>query len=325
MQFLFGSYTDSIMPMIYWSIFFNLLTFVIWPRLNAKITSIARWKNAQPQEIKHLASLDWDVRCSSILNSIMVFGLTSAALVNDIDIADVNSQSALSKMAMQMCGGYFITDFIVVIICRNYYPGVSDFVIHHIVAISAFVLVHHYSACHWFLDVRLLSELSTPFVNLRWMLLQVNLKDTAYYSINRHLTFWAFFVARIVSIPIFWGAAIYHFGTPEWNELHWSIKTIVFTNGLPLDILNINWFIKLARGMRRKTTDADDSHASGMAKSEDPTEGSIFGRVNVKTIMLIEKIRRTSYEKLNSFNEERRKMVTATYGRLRKHMSHKRN
>lgn len=48
-------------------------------------------------------------------------------------------------MAMQMCGGYFITDFIVVIICRNYYPGVTDFVIHHIVAISAFVLVHHHS------------------------------------------------------------------------------------------------------------------------------------------------------------------------------------
>ena len=52
--------------------------------------------------------------------------------------------------------------------------------------------------------------------------------------------------------------------------------------------------------MKRKLTDADATHASGMAKSEDPTEGSIFGRVNVKTIMLIEKIRRTSYEKLNS-------------------------
>ena len=74
---------------------------------------------------------------------------------------------------------------------------------------------------------------------------------------------------------------------------------IVFTNGLPLDILNINWFIKLARGMRRATTDSS-THNSGMAKSEDPTEGSIFGRVNVKTIMLIEKFRRTSYEKLNS-------------------------
>ena len=44
---------------------------------------------------------------------------------------------------MLMCGGYFITDFIVVIICRNYYPGVTDFVVHHIVAISAFILVHH--------------------------------------------------------------------------------------------------------------------------------------------------------------------------------------
>ena len=29
MQFLFGSYTDSIMPMIYWSIFFNVSTWHI--------------------------------------------------------------------------------------------------------------------------------------------------------------------------------------------------------------------------------------------------------------------------------------------------------
>ena len=123
----------------------QFLTFIVWPWFNSKIGSIAKWKNAQPQDIKHLASLDWDVRCSSILNSILVFGLTSAALMYDIDWADVNSQSELSKMAMQMCGGYFITDFIVVIICRNYYPGVTDFVIHHIVAISAFVLVHHHS------------------------------------------------------------------------------------------------------------------------------------------------------------------------------------
>ena len=74
---------------------------------------------------------------------------------------------------------------------------------------------------------------------------------------------------------------------------------IIFSNGIPLDILNYSWFVKLARGMKKATV-AGETHESGMAKSEDPTEGSIFGRVNVKTIMLIEKIRRTSYEKLNS-------------------------
>ena len=75
---------------------------------------------------------------------------------------------------------------------------------------------------------------------------------------------------------------------------------IIFSNGIPLDILNYSWFVKLARGMKKATVTTDETHESGMAKSEDPTEGSIFGRVNVKTIMLIEKIRRTSYEKLNS-------------------------
>ena len=75
---------------------------------------------------------------------------------------------------------------------------------------------------------------------------------------------------------------------------------IIFSNGIPLDILNYSWFVKLAKGMKKATVITAEVHESGMAKSEDPTEGSIFGRVNVKTIMLIEKIRRTSYEKLNS-------------------------
>ena len=51
---------------------------------------------------------------------------------------------------MRMCGGYFITDFIVVVKCRNYYPGVSDYIIHHIVALTAFLLADSGSGKYWY-------------------------------------------------------------------------------------------------------------------------------------------------------------------------------
>ena len=89
-----------------------------------------------------MASLDWDVRCSSILNAWVTFGLVIYALLfeNTLSPWRIFDNSYYGVLAMRICGGYFINDFIVVIICRNYYPGVSDYIIHHVVAISGFVL-----------------------------------------------------------------------------------------------------------------------------------------------------------------------------------------
>lgn len=110
--------------------------------MNSKIKSIKKWKDSQKEETRHLASLDWDVRCSSILNAFTVFGLVSYTLFIEGGLKwnDIHSKSNIAILAMRMCGGYFITDFIVVVKCRNYYPGVSDYIIHHIVALTAFLL-----------------------------------------------------------------------------------------------------------------------------------------------------------------------------------------
>ena len=71
-----------------------------------------------------------------------MFGLVSYTLFieNGLKWNDIHSKSNIAILAMRMCGGYFITDFIVVVKCRNYYPGVSDYIIHHIVALTAFLL-----------------------------------------------------------------------------------------------------------------------------------------------------------------------------------------
>ena len=115
---------------------------MIFPWGNNKIKSIKKWKDSRKEETRHLASLDWDVRCSSILNAFTVFGLVSYTLFIEGGLKwnDIHSKSNIAILAMRMCGGYFITDFIVVVKCRNYYPGVSDYIIHHIVALTAFLL-----------------------------------------------------------------------------------------------------------------------------------------------------------------------------------------
>jgi len=82
-------------------------------------------------------------------------------------------------------------------------------------------------------------------------------------------------------------------------------------SGIALDFLNISWFVKLAQGMKPKpeqTGSESDQTGSesepemnefGQVKSEDPTEGSIFGRVNVQTRILIDQMRKKSLEQIN--------------------------
>ena len=152
----------------------------------------------------------------------------------------------------------------------------------------------------WFANVRLLSELSTPFVNLRWMLLQVNLKESIFYSINRKLTFYAFVLVRIMPIPIWWSAYAYHLGSDDFANVHILSKITILLSGLALDFLNITWCLKLAKGMKKKPAEVGGVSESGFQKSEDPTEGSVFARVNVRTRILINQMRSKSVEKIIS-------------------------
>ena len=139
---------------------------MIFPWVNNKIKSIKKWKDSQKEETRHLASLDWDVRCSSILNAFTVFGLVSYTLFIEGGLKwnDIHSKSNIAILAMRMCGGYFITDFIVVVKCRNYYPGVSDYIIHHIVALTAFLLADSGSGKYCY--IQFLTQWNTISISL---------------------------------------------------------------------------------------------------------------------------------------------------------------
>ena len=105
-------------------------------------------------------------------------------------------------------------------------------------------------ALFWFANVRLLSEFSTPFVNLRWILNQLNLRQSRIYDLNRKITFYAFLFFRIIPIPIYWSVAIYNYRTQTFSNLDIPLKTILLVSGIALDILNINWFGKLSKGSK---------------------------------------------------------------------------
>jgi hypothetical protein len=97
------------------------------------------------------------------------------------------------------------------------------------------------------LIIRLLSEISTPFINHRWFLLTLNMKYTKHYLYNGYLILLTFFFFRVVPIP----PLFIHLCSVTFMPQVWQLHVIVMLNlifSFSIDALNLFWFRKIALG-----------------------------------------------------------------------------
>ncbi len=110
-----------------------------------------------------------------------------------------------------------------------------------------------------FAVLRLLSEGSTPFVNIRYLLAVFGKQNTKLYLYNGYLLIMSFFIFRITLILPFW-----MHGYPFLFDTFWQTLDYICFSGnavacLLLDILNIFWFKKLLLGALKYRKDCKKS------------------------------------------------------------------
>lgn len=98
---------------------------------------------------------------------------------------------------------------------------------------------------------RLISEASTVFINNRWILLTLNQKNTRLYFWNGLAIIIVFFAVRIVTIVPNWKIFFELMETPAWNSVDFKHKFICVTSSAPLDILNVYWFVKIIKIIKK--------------------------------------------------------------------------
>lgn len=94
---------------------------------------------------------------------------------------------------------------------------------------------------------RLISEASTVFINNRWILLSLKMKDTKLYFWNGIAVLLVFTIVRIVTIVPNWLIFVSLMDTPEWNSVEFKHKFACVVTSAPLDCLNLLWFTKIIR------------------------------------------------------------------------------
>ena len=94
---------------------------------------------------------------------------------------------------------------------------------------------------------RLLSEASTIFINIRWIVLTLKMKDSPLYVWNSVTAMIVFFLVRIVTIIPNWVIFNASIDYSAWQNIHIVHKCICVGSTVPLDCLNLYWFWKMIK------------------------------------------------------------------------------
>lgn len=206
-------------------------------------------------KLKKTEKLEWNARSFStahaLISSVIAFYLL---YISDLfrDSAPygpiIFRSSILSQFGLGFSCGYFIADMAALI---AFYPilGGYEFAIHHLVSTMALILAVHCGHAHFYMYIVLFSECTTPFINLRWYLTVLGLKDTDAYTYNGAFTALLWLIVRVINFLYCYHHLYTHFD--EAKQLHTLGLTLLLLAPTSLGVMNFYWYYKIMNTVYR--------------------------------------------------------------------------
>ncbi|KAK2894263.1 TLC domain-containing protein 4-B isoform X1 [Channa argus] len=199
---------------------------------------------------------EWNSRLVSTVHALIV-GLFCLYILWFDDAVNANpvwGEPSLVKLNVAITCGYLLYD-LVLLTCNWSTMGDGFFVCHHLAALYAYGYVLTRGVLPYFANFRLISELSTPFVNQRWFFEALKYpRSHRLVVLNGVAMAVVFFLVRIAVMPSYWARVFATFGTPDFERLGLGAQVAWITSCIALDVLNTVWMYKIARGCYRVLT-----------------------------------------------------------------------
>jgi len=199
--------------------------------------------------------IEWNNRSFSTAHAILV-SVVSIYLLFFSDIFRDNAQdgpvtlrnSLFSTFILGVSMGYFLSDLGMILWL---YPalGGKEYVLHHLLSMSAIALSIFSGQAQIYIYMVLLSESTTPEINLRWYLDTAGLKKSTVYVMNGVALFLVWLVARVI-LFIYLFIHIYI----HYDEVKLIIPAgfySLFITPPLLSLMNIYWFGRIIKGLRK--------------------------------------------------------------------------
>jgi hypothetical protein len=199
--------------------------------------------------------VEWDSRSVSTAHatvaSIVAFYLLyiSDIFRDDAPYGPVMFRSTLlSQFSLGFSCGYFLADMAMM---YRYYPdlGGLEFFVHHLLSIISLVLGVHSGHSHVYICMVLLSECTTPLVNLRWYMSVLGQKDSKLYFINGFSLTLLWLVARILLFLYCFTHMYAH--REQMKQLHNVAYVFLILAPGGLGFMNAIWFFKILQSFFR--------------------------------------------------------------------------
>ncbi|XP_010555665.1 PREDICTED: transmembrane protein 56 [Tarenaya hassleriana] len=125
--------------------------------------------------------------------------------------------------------------------------GGVEYVFHHCISMFAIILAVTSGQSQFYIFMVLLSEATTPFVNLRWYLDTSGQKSSKLYTCNGIALFLGWLVARVLLFIYFFVHMFLHFDQVKqvFPLGFYSLLTIPPALG----VMNLLWFWKITKGL----------------------------------------------------------------------------
>ncbi|KAJ8345160.1 hypothetical protein SKAU_G00293530 [Synaphobranchus kaupii] len=201
---------------------------------------------------------EWNSRVVSTIHALIVglFCLYILWFDDAVNADPVWGDPGLVKLNVAITCGYLLYDL--VLLARNWGTmGDGFFVCHHLAALYAYGYVLTQGVLPYFANFRLISELSTPFVNQRWFFEALSYpRSDRLVVANGVAMAVVFFLVRIAVMPPYYSRVVSTFGTPAFERLGLGPQVAWISSCICLDILNTIWMYKIARGCYKVLTGA---------------------------------------------------------------------
>lgn len=203
--------------------------------------------------LKKSTKIEWKNRGFSTFHAILVAAVSFYLIVLSDLFKEgtptgsfVHRKSLLSDSLLGVSIGYFLTDLGMILWCFPALGGI-EYVLHHGCSLYSITLSLISGQAQFYILMVLFSEITTPFVNLRWYLDVYGKKSSMLYFCNGVALFFGWLAARIL-LFIFCFAHMYlHFDQVK------TIFPIGFYSVLSVPsliaVMNVYWFWKITKGL----------------------------------------------------------------------------
>lgn len=230
-----------------WQILMSVSQFISWNKFSS-YRSLSAAKRHQ-----------WDIRMVSFAHAILSCSLAFQVL----DLPELKSDplfgySWYAGQVFAISVGFFLWDSLISAYhIKEYGPG---FLIHGVFCFSIYLFAFTPFAMYYG-SIFLLYELSTPFLNIHWILDKMNLTGSIYQWVNGIALVLVFFSVRIAcGFPMsFYFLKNIYLNSNSIPLIH---KVLYLVANVVLNSLNLFWFSKMITALRKRASSSKISNSS---------------------------------------------------------------